>query len=121
MANVVKNDGVICQILEKLGIDRKVNSVDRTFYKTWIYDWGMTSDLISFAVENAVGRYMPMQYVNKILSEYHINKISTIDDAKKFKPAVSTLAKTTGKEVKKTEYSKQELDSLFDDIQEVEI
>lgn len=121
MANVVKNDGVICQILEKLSIDRKVNSVDRTFYKTWIYDWGMTSELISFAVENAVGRYMPMQYVNKILSEYHINKISTIDDAKKFKPAVSTLAKTTGKEVKKTEYSKQELDSLFDDIQEVEI
>lgn len=121
MANIVKNDGVICQILEKLGIERKVNSIDRTFYKTWIYDWGMSKELIDFAVTSSVGRYMPMQYVNKILSEYHINKIGSIDDAKKFTPVAGSLPKTTGKEVKKTEYTKQELESLFDDIQEVEI
>jgi len=121
MANIVKNDGVICQILEKLGIDRKVNSMDRTFYKTWIYDWGMTTELIDFAVSNSVGRYMPMQYVNKILSEYHISKITSVEDAKKYKPMTSASALSTGKEAKKTEYSKQELDSLFDDIQEVEI
>lgn len=121
MANIVKNDSVICQILEKLGIDRKVNSMDRTFYKTWIYDWGMTTELIDFAVSNSVGRYMPMQYVNKILSEYHINKITSVEDAKKYKPMTTANALSTGKEVKKTEYSKQELDSLFDDIQEVEI
>jgi len=121
MAEIVKNDSAICQILNKLGIERKVNSVDRTFFKTWIYDWSMSLELIDFAVSKAVGGYMPMQLVNKILSEYHINKITTVDSAKNYKLNVSGGMSSSGKEANKREYSKQELESLFDDIQEVEI
>ena len=122
MSDIVRNDSSICQILEKLGIDRKVNSVDRVFYKTWIYDWNMREDLIDYAVSLAVGKYMPMQYVNKILSEYHIQKILTVEDAKKYKLFTSTSIKdSSSKDAKKTEYSKQELDSLFNEVYEVEV
>ena len=121
MSEIVKNDSVICQILEKLGIERKVNSMDRSFYKTWLYDWGMSADLIDYAVQQSVGKYMPMQYVNKILSEYHINKIDSVDRAKLYKPSVIVASIKSTKDVKKTEYSKQELESLFDDIDEIEI
>jgi DnaD/phage-associated family protein len=121
MSDIVKNDHIICQILLKLGIERKVNSIDRSFYKTWLYDWGMSSDLIDYAVSQSVGRYMPMQYVNKILSEYHVNKINTLEDAKEYRPSVVIVNHKNGKEVNKTEYSKQQLESLFDDIDEIEI
>ena len=81
----------------------------------------MSLELIDFAVSKAVGGYMPMQLVNKILSEYHINKITTVDSAKNYKLNVSGGMSSSGKEANKREYSKQELESLFDDIQEVEI
>ena len=122
MGEIVKNDDVIAKLLNKLGIDRKVNSVDRTFYKTWLYDWKLSEELIDYAVSLALGKYMPMQYLNKILSEYHVQNVTTIDDAKKYKLAdTSSKNISSSKDAKKTEYTKQELDSLFDDINEIEI
>lgn len=123
MENIVKNDEKIANILSTLGIVRNVNSQDRLFYKTWMFDWNMSEELIMYAVGLAVNKYMPMQYLNKILSEYHANQVKTIDDAKKV-VVVSETKNTkidTSKRAEKREYSKQELDSLFDNIYEVEI
>jgi len=125
LAEIVKSDGVICQILNKLGIERNVNSTDRLLYKTWLYDWKMTEEVIDYATSLSANKYLPMQYLNKVLSEYHAQNVVTLEDAKKCKLFVSNTtseAKTTStKEAKKREYSKKELDSLFDNIYEVEI
>ena len=120
MQEIVKNDEIIGNIINKLGLARMVNSTDRTFYKTWLFDWRLNEEVINFAVEQSVGKYMPMQYLNKLLSEYHAHGIQSLEDAKKFR--VSTSSNTiSNKEAKKRNYTKKELDSLFDDIYEIEI
>ena len=66
-------------------------------------------------------KYMPMQYLNKLLSEYHIKNISTVDDAKKLSLDSSNVVVNDKKSAQKRDYEKQELDSLFDSITEIEI
>lgn len=128
MQDIVKNDSVIAKILQELDINRGVISNDRSMYKTWLYNWNMSQDIIDYAVELSKGKYMAMQYLNRILSEYHSNKITTVDSARKFKlsfgGSVSSSNKigiTERKAARKREYTKKELDSLFDDIEEIEI
>ena len=124
--NIAKNDIVIAKILDGLGIDRSVTSLDRTYYKTWIYEWNMTDDLITYGAEIARGKYMPMQYLNRLLSDYFKSGIKTVDDAQKYRTTDTVLSakmetKGNSKSAKKRNYSKKELDSLFDDIDEIEI
>lgn len=126
MQDIVKNDGVIGNILKELGIERGVIALDRNMYKSWLYDWHLSQELIDYAVELSKGKYMAMQYLNRILSEYHSNKIASLDDAKKYKLSFgagssSTKSVSTTKTAKKREYSKKELDSLFDNLEEIEV
>lgn len=129
MQDIVKNDEVICQILRSLGIERGVIAIDRTMYKTWLYDWNMTEDIISYGIELSKNQFSAMQYLNRVLSEFHSGGISTLDEAKKFKLSFGFDGKknvtagklASSKEAKKREYSKKELDSLFDDVYEIEI
>ncbi len=122
MDGIVKNDEDIGKILSKLGIERRVNSADRLFYKTWIYDWGVSADIIEYAVTLSQNKYMPLQYLNKVLSQYHSANVTTLEDAKNVAiVGVSTNDSKGAKEARKREYSKEQLDSLFDNIYEVEI
>ena len=126
MQDIVKNDGVIGNMLKELGIERGVIALDRNMYKSWLYDWHLSQELIDYAVELSKGKYMAMQYLNRILSEYHSNKIASLDDAKKYKLSFgagssSTKSISTTKTAKKREYSKKELDSLFDNLEEIEV
>lgn len=122
MQDIVKNDNEIANILQSLGIVRNVNSIDRLFYKTWMYDWKISVELIEYAVTKCVGKYMPMQYLNNMLATYHNQNITSVEDAKKIDVKVTENKNTTtGKEAKKREYSKEELGSLFDSITEIEI
>lgn len=126
LAGIVKNDGVIRQILADLGIERSVISMDRTMYKTWMCDWKLTDEIIAYAIELSRGKYSAMQYLNRILSEYHSGGVASVEEAKKFKLSFASSVKkdsatTVKKEAVKREYSKQELDSLFDDIAEIEV
>lgn len=127
MQDIVKNDEEIANILHSLGIERSVTSSDRNMYKTWFYDWGMTSDILNFATSMSQGKYLPLQYLNRVLAEYHSAGIRDVESARNYKlsfvgPVASkTKNATTPKSAKKREYSKSELDSLFDDITEIEI
>lgn len=127
MQDIVKNDGVICQILRDLSIERGVIAMDRTMYKVWLYDWNMGEEIISYAITLSKGKYSPMQYLNRVLSEYHVGGVKTVDDAKKFQLSFvggnvsASKSKSSPKDAKKREYSKKELDSLFDDVYEIEI
>ena len=119
--DIVKNDIEIANILNKLGIVRNVNSNDRMFYKTWLYEWKLNENIINYAIDLSKDKYMPMQYLNKILSEYHNSGVTTIDDAKKIIITNKSTISQEQKNATKREYTKKELDSLFDNISEIEI
>jgi len=126
LADIVKMDSVIAKMLLDLGIERGVISSDRIMYKVWLFDWGIASDVLDYAVSISKGKYSAMQYLNRVLAEYHNAGIKSLEDAKKFKLSFGSMGgisteKSNAKSAKKREYTKKELDSLFDDITEIEI
>lgn len=119
---VVLEDDKIKEILEKLGINRNVNLWDRNNYKTWVKDWLMPEELIVYATSLAEGKAYAMEYMNKILAKWHENKISNLEDAKKIKNDFSSVEiKNSNKLKNQREYSKKDVENLFDSLEEVEI
>ncbi len=128
----VKLDAKISEILTELGIMRLVNMYDREFYNTWIYDWQISQELLDYAVSQSKGKIQSMQFLNKLLSIYHNKNITTVEQAKTEKieflssNAITTAAKsspsaTRNRRPEKREYTKEELNSLFTSIEEVEL
>ncbi len=119
--SLISNDGVILEILQKLGIDRIVNSSDRLLYKTWVSDWQINEKLLDYAISLSIGKYMPLSYMNQVLSRIHDNKIESVEEAKKMNLGVTQSPKQENANYMKRDYSTKELNSLFDNLDEVEI
>ena len=81
----VAYDKKIKQTLESLGLSRIVTQSDRDCYKTWTENWNMTDELIAYASTLAKGKLGPMNYLNKVLSNWFENKITTLANAKQMK------------------------------------
>lgn len=123
LEELVENDAKIKEILDKLGIERAVINSDRNLYKTWLYTWNISNELLNFAIENSVDKYMPLQYLNKLLSSYYTTGVKTIDDAKKrnFDFGGAKKAPKVDKKPEKRNYTSKELNGLFDNVFEVEV
>ena len=122
IVDLAKNDTQISQILQKFGIDRCVSSSDRNMYKTWTETWQIPDNLINFAIDRSVGMSMPMQFLNKTLSILYSKKINDIEEAKKlFDDKKTTNKQNICEKAKGVEYSKQQLNSLINNLLEVEI
>ena len=121
--DILKIDNNIKQILDGLGLVRNVNKFDRDFYKIWTIEWQMPQELISHAIELSRDKYNPMQYLNKLLSHWHANNVSTIEQADKF--LIETIApkKATkpARNYTNRDYSKTDLNALFDNLEEVNL
>lgn len=120
LEKIIAVDKCIQEILNKVSLLRKVNYMDREFYKTWKESWNISDELINYAASFAVGKIQPMQYINSILSSWFQKGIKTVDQAKQEKipqPQTSTAPKmASGRS-----YKKEELDALIQSIDEVEI
>ena len=119
MQELISLDKEIKEILEKLGISRMVTNQDRTYYKTWKQDWNLSSELIALGVEMSAGKFQPLQYLNKLLSNWHTNSVKTLDEAKSYiipEKAPEKVSKNKGRS-----YKKEELDALFDSLEEIEL
>ena len=119
MQELISLDKEIKEILEKLGISRMVTNQDRTYYKTWKQDWNLSSELIAHGVEMSAGKFQPLQYLNKLLSNWHTNSVKTLDEAKNYiipEKAPEKVSKNKGRS-----YKKEELDALFDSLEEIEL
>lgn len=119
-------DEKIKQILNDLGIVRYVNNYDRSYYHTWMYTWNTPNEVLQFAISQSKDKVQPMQFLNKLLSVYHSKQIVSVEQAKQeqINFASNTATKTTNKPSKQVaakEYSKEQLNSLFTSIEEVEI
>lgn len=122
LSEMVRSDSDIKDVLNLMGITREVNSQDRSLYKIWLYDWKLSLDLIKYGASLSKGTYLPMQYLNKVLSEYVAKEIKTIEEAKKLATSTNVKQESDNKKsAQKKDYSKKELDSLFDNIFEVEL
>lgn len=110
-------DGKVRDLLEKLGIKRYVNEFDREFYRTWTENWGFNEQVIDFATSLSVGKSNAMQYMNKILSSWKTNGVTTLEQSK----ASSTFVSADNNVKKSDKYTKEQLNSLFSNLDEVEI
>ena len=110
-------DDKVRALLERLGIKRYVNEFDREFYRTWTESWGFNEQIIDYATTISVGKSNSMQYMNKILSSWKAKGITTLEQAQ----STSNFA-TSETQVKKSDkYSKEQLNSFFSNLDEVEI
>lgn len=119
----LSKDNEIKNILTALSIDRKVNSYDRDMYNTWTNIWNMPKDVLDYATNLAKGKTSPMQYLNQVLSTWHSANIKTLADAKAYKatPTTSSETKKQDNKLMTHSYTAEELNSLFDSWDEVEI
>ena len=125
MNAVVANDKVIKRLLEKAGLQRNVTSSDRKLYKTWTENWFMPAELVEFAVEKSVTASNPMQYANKVLASYKSSGITTVEQAQTTVVAAalpSTTKQTTQQHsFDQHEYTDDEINALFTDLENLEI
>ncbi len=117
-AEILSLDQKIKQIIDSHNLQRRVTSFDREFYKTWTNSWGLSEELITYASSLSVGKGNVFQYMNKILSSYHEQKINTVEEAKKQNVQIVADKTTT---VNYKSFSNEDLDALFDNLDEVEL
>ena len=122
ISSIIKLDEQIKLILEKVGLIRSVSSYDRDFYKTWINNWGFTHEQILQVSEAAKGKMNPISYLNKILSSLNEQNIKTEKDIEKYLKSVSAeKSKLDKPDFSTRNYSSEEMNALFDSLDDIEI
>lgn len=117
LADLTAWDDKVKTLLENLGIKRYVNEFDREFYRTWTETWGFNDELIGYASSLAMGKSNAIQYMNKVLASWKSQGINSLDKAK----LNSQFENTSKSEPKSAKYTKEQLNSLFSNLDEVEI
>lgn len=125
LSEIMATDSRIKDILQKLGIDRRVNSFDRSFYRTWTFSYKYSDEIIDYAISLSAGKLNSMQYANSIITNWYDSGLKSIEEIKK-QPNISTQPKkqTTSFERKSfssRNYSEEELNALFDNLEDVTI
>lgn len=119
ISGVLARSEEVKAILDKLGIERNVNYLDRENYKTWTENWKISDTLLDYACSLARDKSQPMQYLNRVLSSWHDNKIDTLEKAKSF--VMPSMSSQKVDSFKGRSYSREELDSVIQSVDEVEI
>ena len=126
LQGVLAVDAKIRSILDALGLLRNVTSSDRELYKIWTEDWAMPYDLLLITADLSKTREHPISYLNKILSDLHTNNITEVEAAKTYlnknqDAARAPKSNTTATQFEQRAYTKQELNALFDSLDDIEI
>lgn len=120
MENVIEADKKIKHILESIGLSRNVNQFDRDKYRIWTVNYKLPEDVIEYACSLSLGKDQPMQYLSSILSTFNDKNIHTLEDAKNcFKidnPKTRKESFSTGRS-----YTREEMNALFQSIDEIEV
>jgi len=124
IGDIVSDDETIKQILADIKLVRNVNSWDRDFFRTWKYSWSMPNDVILYAASLATNKSQPMQYINKLLSAWFERKVSTLKEAQMqselFKIDMEN-SKPSKAIIHTRKYSREELEAVFFNLDEIEI
>lgn len=124
LGTILEEDEKIKDILQSLNILRNVNKFDRDFYHVWTTEWNIDSKVLDEGIKLSKDKVSPMQYLNKVLSFWHANGVKTVNDIQKHE-FVDTTAPNRDKKADnkyiKRDYSKVDLNALFDNLEEVDI
>lgn len=116
--HVSKIDKQIKLLLSNCGIERSVTQNDRSLFKLWTKEWNLPIELIEYASTLSQGVTNPLAYMGKILANYKQQGISTVEGAK------ATASVTTQNQPQKTidqrDYTKDEVDAMFSNLDDVE-
>lgn len=123
MNNILSTDNKIKDILEKLKLNRSVNYLDRENYKIWKDNWNISDELLDYATTLSTGKDNPLKYLSRILSDWHSKGIKTLDEAKNTSPLTnnSTISNKKDGNFTGRSYSSQELNALFQSIDEIDV
>lgn len=110
------DDEFIKLILSASGLSRRPTEWDRENLKSW-RGWNFSDEMILYAAKTADGKNNPVAYINAVLSSWKSDGVFSPDK-------IPSHAKQTGSvnsaAIKTRNYTKEELDSLIDDIDDVE-
>jgi len=109
-------DSKIKEILVAMNLTRNVNNIDRTFYSVWTKDWQFELEVILYAASLSKDKPNAMPYLNKILSNWKDKGIKNLEKAKQFK--VENEEKNN---FIKNNYTAEQLSSLIQNLDEVEV
>lgn len=119
---VIQTDKEIKDLLDKLAVTRKVSFLDRENYKTWTEVWQMPKELIDHGASLAKDKNSPMQYLAKILANWHDKGVKTIDEAEKISlPSYQNSGNHKFENFKGRSYADLDVNALFQSIDEIEI
>ena len=117
--DLIAQDEKVRTLIESLGIKRYVNEFDREFYRTWTELWGFADDVIEYATSMSVGKSNAMQYMNKVLSNWKAKGVTTLEQARA--NSIPNVASAENQVKKSDKYTKEQLNSFFSNLDEVEI
>lgn len=117
--NILAINKQIEKILKDLSLSRNVNYIDRENYKTWTEEWKLSQELVNYGVELSKNKDNPMKYLSRVLADWHMKGINNIEEAKNNTPINNNIEKT--KTLQGRSYSKEEINALFESIDDVEI
>ena len=110
--STTQDDDFIKKLLAIAGISRKPTDFDRQNVQTW-RSWRFSDEMIEEAVNLSAGKNNPFAYVNAILSEWKNANVFSIS-------SIPTQKQTKATAFKSQTYTKEELDDLIDNIDDVE-
>jgi len=108
-------DDPITALMKKLGIAGAVKPTYRAYFTNWADGFGFSADVIDCCAELARGKDNPFAYMNKILTAWHADGITTAEAAKAKSAAAAEAAAANGNTVIER-YTADELNAIFTDI-----
>ncbi len=114
-----KDDEFIKSLLSETGTVRSPNDWDRKNLSTW-REWGFSDEMVLEAAKISGGRTNPMIYMNGVLSNWKNKKIFTPDDLPKVEKTVQTGKSDTVRFDNERVYTKEELENLISNIDDVD-
>ncbi len=113
-------DKKIKNILETLGLSRKVNQFDRDKYHVWKEIWKFSDELIEYACSLSVGKGNPISYLSEILTAYHDKNITRVEEAKQAMDIIGSKDKKSNF-ANQRKLAKEDSRKLAVNIEEIEI
>lgn len=123
LGEVSETDEKIKKILQKMGVDRRVNNYDRSFYRTWTYSFKFPAEMIDYCADLSKGKSNAMQYANAILTSWHEQNLTTLEQVKKASSATVQREEQgfVGKSFGQKSWTDEQVNALFDNLDEINL
>ena len=115
LSNNLAVENLIKEVLSALELNRNIIAQDRLFFHTWRDSWGFGQPIILHAASFCKGKTNPMQYLNKVLADWHSRNLKP-EEIMSLKPTDLSSQNFTH-----NNYTKEQIQSLITNLDEVEV